>query len=291
MLGPDVNEAYQQKYDKMMAGPNKFKPGDIITDFKNNLRTVIIRPAKDWVRDVGGSMTWRVNSVEPNGDYKLQRLYTLTTEPIKIKGTPIYQPEKTTSKEMIDYWSSYKIWDADDVKAIYNVGLTQMKKEKELDAEVDAYIKNEIAELTPKVQRYVNNSKKKYGQYTIDETFRKFERDLPAANRLDKMEFLWNMIDENKLKEASDYNYVKEQLFRKDDNDYENFKTATSHILQDGQKENASARSVLGNEDLLRTIDQYFRKSKRGGEKKKTSKKAETSKKKRTSKKRRKTLL
>jgi chemotaxis response regulator CheB len=107
---------------------------------------------------------------------------------------------------------------------------------------------------------------------------RKFERDLPAANRLDKMEYLWNMIDENKLKEASDYNYVKEQLFRKDDNDYENFKTATSHILQDGQKENASARSVLGNEDLLRTIDQYFRKSKRGGEKEKISKKKRTSK-------------
>ena len=95
------------------------------------------------------------------------------------------------------------------------------------------------------------------------------------------------MIDDNTLKEARDYNNVKERLFRKDDNDYENFKTATSHILQDGQKVNASARSVLGNEDLLRTIDQYFRKSKRGG----TGKKEKTAKKKRTSKKRRKTLL
>lgn len=288
MLGPDVNEAYQQKYDKMMASPNKFKPGDIITDFKNNLRSVIIRPAKDWVRDVGGSMTWRVNSVEPNGDYKLQRLYTLTAEPLKVEGTPRYQPEKTTSKEMIDYWSSYKIWDADDVKAIYNMGIAQMNKEKEVDAEVDAYIKNEIAELTPKVQRYINNSKKKHGQYTIDETFRKFERDLPAADRLASMEYLWNMIDENTLKEARDYNNVKERLFRKDDNDYKNFKTATSHILQDGQKVNASARSVLGNEDLLRTIDQYFRKSKRGG----TGKKEKTAKKKRTTKKKEeKTLL
>lgn len=35
MLGPDVNESYQKKYDKMMAGPNKFKPGDIITDFNH----------------------------------------------------------------------------------------------------------------------------------------------------------------------------------------------------------------------------------------------------------------
>jgi hypothetical protein len=94
------------------------------------------------------------------------------------------------------------------------------------------------------------------------------------------MEYLWNMIDENTLKEARDYNNVKERLFRKDDNDYENFTTATSHILQDGQKVNASARSVLGNEDLLRTIDQYFRKSKRGGTGKKRVKKAKTSKKK-----------
>jgi hypothetical protein len=289
MLGPDENEYYQEKYDKMMAGPNKFKPGDIITDFKNNLRGVNIRPAKDWVRDVGGSITWRVNSVERNGDYKLQRLDTLTTEPLKEKDSPRYQPEVTKSKEMIDYWSQYKIWNADDVKAIYKVGLDAQKKEKEVDEEVDADIKAEIAELTPKVQEYVDNSIKEHGKYTIEETYNNFDSDLPVAakkwsSRLGPggMEFIWNMMDPEKLKLANDYTFVKKKLFGNDDKDFQNFNKATSVILHEKNNsiaKNASTQSVLGNPDLHGTIGEYFRRSTKGG--KKTKKRGQKSKKRR----------
>ena len=274
MLGPDVNESYQKKYDDMMAGPNKFKPGDIITDFKDDLRSGIIRPAKDWVRNVGYSVTWRVNSVEPNGDYKLQRLDTLTTHPLTVKGTPIYQKEVTMSKESVDYWTQYKLWDKDYVKATYKVGLDAMSREKEVNKGVKEYVENEIAELTPKVQRYFNNSKKKYGHHTIDETYKKFDRDLPVAGKWDKIELIWNMIDAEKIKEASDYLSVKKTLFGEHDKDFQNFKKATSVILHEKNKsipKNASTRRVLGNADLHRTIDEYFKRSEKGG--KKTKKK------------------
>ena len=303
MLGPDVNETYQKKYDAMMAGPNKFKQGDIITDFKDNLRSATIIPAKEWVRGVGGSITWRVNSVEPNGDYKLQRLDTLTTEPLKEKGSPRYLKEVTRNKEAIDYWSQYKIWDADYVKAIYQVGLDAMDREKKVHEENKLYIDTEIDELIPEINNYIKKKlKKKFEKklegYTIEEIYEKFHYKMPiAANKWSSsigpgmMEFIWNMIDVDNLKQAQDYDFVKNELFGKDDNDYENFKIGTDVSKTVLTPKNVSAIGVLGNEDLHRTIEEYFRRSTKGG--KKTKKGGQQSKKRRQkSKKRgRKTLL
>jgi len=271
MLGPDVNEFYQKKYDDMMAGPNKFKHGDIITDFKDNLRS----PAKDWVRNVGYSKTWRVNSVEPNGDYKLQRLDTLTAHPLTVKGTPLYQKEVTMSKEEIDYWTQYKLWDKDYVKATYKLGLDAMNREKEEDEEVKAL-------LTKKVNEYVDS--KKHGEYTIEKTYKEFEHDLPVARKLDKIELIWNMIDAEKLKEASDYSSVKKTLFGEHDKDFKNFKKANSVILHDKNKsilKNASTRRVLGITDLNRTIEEYFKRSEKGGSSTQAHSRGETSNKRR----------
>lgn len=202
-----------------------------------------------------------MKSVEQNGDYKLQRLDTLTTHPLTVKGTPLYQKEVTWSKEEIDYWTQYKLWDKNYVKATYKVGLDAMNREKEKDE--DEEVK---ALLTQKVNEYVDS--KKHGEYTIEKTYNEFNRDLPVAGKLDKIELIWDMIYAEKLKEASDYSSVKKTLFGEHHKDFKNFKKATSVILHNKNKsisKNASTRRVLGNTDLNRTIEEYFKRSEKGG--------------------------
>lgn len=231
---------------------NKFKTGDIITNF-NDKPSYNFTPAKDWIRNIDTNhATWKVTSVEPNGDYKLQRLYTLTKSPLLEKDSPIYQKDKTMSKKIIDFWN-YKLWNADDVKAVYNRALDDVKKEKEnSDRLVKEYNEEMATKWGPLIKEYF---KKKH---SIEKTADKYGVE---------KEEVWDVLDENELKTAVDYLDVKEELFGEDNENFEKFVTASDYILKDNKKSTAAARSVLGNPDLNMTIGEYFRKSTKGGKK------------------------
>ena len=169
------------------------------------------------------------------------------------------------SKEMIDF-SDYKLWDKDDVKAVYGRALDEVKLQKDIhDRRLEAYHNDMATIWAPKIRKYFEEHK------SIEATADKYGVD---------KEEVWDVIDENELKLAKDYLDVKEELFGDDDYDYEKFKKATSDILDKKNKsirKNASARRVLGNEDLQKTIEEYFRKSTKGG--RKTKKRGQKSKK------------
>ena len=256
MQGPDETEYYKQLYDKTMSGANIFQPGDIITNFKDN-PYYNNRPIKEWMRNLGNNYsTWKVLSIEPNGDYKLQSLDTLTKEPLKEKDSPLFR-KKTISKEVVDFWDNYKLWEADDVKAIYNRGMEALEKETKKDNEIHAHNAAVVAELAPEIQKYFIQNK------SIKETADEF-----YDNNI-TMEDVWDVLDDNDLILATDYLDVKKKLFGEDDKNFKNFKTATVYILKDNQRKKAAAKSVLGNEDLNRTIGEYFKTSKKGGKKSK----------------------
>ncbi len=256
MLGPEENRINQERYDKMMDGPNKFKPGNIITNFIDNPH-YINRPVKDWMRNLGNKYsTWKVLSIEPNGDYKLQGLDTLNKEPLKEKDSPLFR-KKIISKEVIDFWDNYKLWEADDVKAIYNRGMEALEIETKKDNEIHQHNAAVVAELAPEIQKYFIQNKSI--KQTADEFY---------DNNI-TMEDVWNVLDENDLILATDYLGVKKKLFGEDDKNFKNFKTATVYILKDNQRKKAATKSVLGNEDLNRKIGEYFKTSKKGGKKSK----------------------
>jgi hypothetical protein len=233
----------------LLTKDNKFKVGDIITIFKEP--TWYFRPAKEWINNINMvSATWKVISVDDkNGDYKLQRLDTLTLTPLLEDGGPIYQTA-TMNKGMIDD-GDYRLWDKNDVRAVYNSVLDKVNLEKRLkDTRLEAYNK-EMATNAPFIKEYFkkNNS--------IEATADNF--------RLDNEE-VWDVLDENELKGAKDYDSVKEELFGEDDENFENFETVTQDVLKYNQK-NALNKEVLGNPDLAMTIGEYFRTSKKRGTK------------------------
>ena len=229
---------------------NKFKPGDIITNFKDDIYK--FRPPKERIMNLNTiSATWKVISVEPNGDYKLQRLHTLTKSPLLEKGSPIYQKDKTMIKRMIDS-EDYKLWDKDYVNAVYGRALDEVKLYKDVrDKRLKEY-NEEMVKLAPSIKEYFkqNNS--------ITKTADKYHLDNDEV---------WDVLDENELKMAVDYLDVKEELFGEDDEHFENFETITQDVLKDNKKSTAAARSVLGNPDLNGEISEYFRKSTKGGKK------------------------
>jgi hypothetical protein len=113
----------------LLTKDNKFKVGNIITNFKKP--TTYFRPAKEWIDKIDtNSATWEVLSIERNGDYKLQRLETLTKSPLLEDGGPIYKKEKTMSKDLIDNYD-YRLWDKNDVTAVYNSVIDDVKKEND----------------------------------------------------------------------------------------------------------------------------------------------------------------
>jgi hypothetical protein len=253
----------------LLTKDNKFKIGDIITNFKKP--TWYFRPAKEWINNINiVSATWQVISIETNGNYKLKRLDTLTLTPLLEDGGPIYQTA-TMNKGMIDD-GDYRLWDKNDVRAVYNSVLDKVNLEKRVkDTRLEAYNK-EMATNAPFIKEYFkkNNS--------IKATADNF--------RLDNEE-VWDVLDENELKGAKDYDLVKEELFAEDDENFENFETVTQDVSKYNQK-NALNKDVLGNPDLAMTIGEYFRTSKKRGTKStkggKKSKKRGTKSKKRGTK-------
>ena len=181
-----------------MPGPkktifsNKFKPkpGDIITNLKTP--TWYFRPVQEWIANINmNSATWKVISVAPNGDYTLQRLDTLTTKRLTDKDTPIYQKEQIMRKNLIDN-GDYRLWAKDDVNTIYNLALDKAEKEKEAD---DRAFKN------------YNDGMINYFEEcnSIAETADQYN--------LTKEEIL-DALGDDKLKGATDYKSVKDELLR-----------------------------------------------------------------------------
>jgi len=256
-----------QNLTKLQDTIYKFKPGDIITNYKDDKSGII--SAKANLALLGS--TWQVISVE-NGNYTLKILDTLTASPRLDRNEE--EIIETLSKVSIDYLNFYKLWNKDEVDAVYNRALDAAKKQEEKDKIFNARIAEIIAELTPKVRKFFDNSKKKFGVYTIEQTFKKFERDIPMAEKWSSseygpgsMETLWNMIDVDKLKLAEDYDSVHQKLFG---NYYENFKTGTMDILNEkniSNPKNALTVRVLGDPNLHRTIGKYLSKSIKGGRK------------------------
>ena len=228
---------------------SRFEPGNIITKFKEP--TWHFRPAKKWIHNINiVSATWKVISIEPNGDYKLQRLDTLDLTPLTEKNSPEHQKARM-SKEAIDDDDAYKLWDKNDVTAVYNSVFDKVNLDKRVkDSRLEAYNK-EMATNAPFIKEYFKNNK------SIEATANKF--------RLDNEE-VWDVLDEDELKGAKDYDSVKEELFGEDDENFENFETVTQDVLKYNQK-NALNKEVLGNPDLTMTIGEYFRTSKKIGTK------------------------
>jgi len=244
---------------------SRFKPGNIITNFKEP--TWHFRPAKEWIHNINiVSATWKVISIEPNGDYKLQRLDTLDLTPLTEKNSPEHQKARM-SKEAIDDDDAYKLWDKNDVTAVYNSALAKVNVEKRVkDSRLEAYNK-EMATMAPLIKEYFKNK----NNNSIEATANKF--------RLDNEE-VWNVLDENELKGAKDYDLVKENLFGEDDDNFKNFETVTQDVLKYNQKN--ALNKVLGNRDLTMTIGEYFRTSKKKGGKKSKKRKTKRSKKRET---------
>ena len=113
----------------VLTKDNKFKPGDIITNFKEP--TWYFRPVEEWKLNINtNSATWKVISIDDkNGDYKLQRLDTLTAKRLLEGDGPIYQPEQIMSKNLIDN-GDYRLWAKDDVNAINNSVVAKVEEEK-----------------------------------------------------------------------------------------------------------------------------------------------------------------
>lgn len=191
MLGPEENARYRQLYEDMMSSPNKFQPGDIITTYKD-------RPSYSTL-SAEAHPTWKVISVKENGDYILQRLDTLTTTPL----TPIYE---TLMKEDVDYLNKYIPWDARDVKDLHTRAIKAIEKEKE---DAKRRQTERAKEFETKWAPQIKDSFKKH------KSIQKTVEELGVDN-----EDVWNTIDKNELKLASDYSDVERELFG--DNEYKN---------------------------------------------------------------------
>jgi hypothetical protein len=242
----------------MASSENMFKPGDIITNLKDRPDYSRLQPTLSYLQE---AHTFKVSSLEPNGDYNLIELDTATATPLIDKYTK-EEKKDFMSKIVLEYPASfYKKWDADYVKAVYKRAYEAIIKENENKRMVKAHSDNVVAEFYAKK---INSSFTK--NKSIEETAKKFKRDDIT------IEDVWNVIDSDKLKSAIDYSDIKRKLFC----EAEKFETATQDIVKDNQNKNASAKSVLGNEDLNRTIKEYLKTSKKGG---KTSKKRRTTKK------------
>lgn len=173
----------------VLTKDNKFKPGDIITNFKEP--TWYFRPVEEWKLNINtNSATWKVISIDDkNGDYKLQRLDTLTAKRLLEGDGPIYQPEQIMSKNLIDN-GDYRLWAKDDVNAINNSVVAKVEEEK----------KNHNMAF----EKYKNGMTDDFNQSkSIAETATKYN--------IDKEE-VWDIIDKDKLEDATDYDSVKEEV-------------------------------------------------------------------------------
>ena len=247
----------------MASSENKFKPGDIITNIKDKTRYDAV-PTLIFLRQ---HETWKVSSIEPNGDYNLIAYDTLTATPLINRRTKEEKTDFIKKVVMESPYFPYRIWDADNVKAIYKRIMEELKKEKDKEKWIQAHNASVVAKLTPQIKKYFKKKR------SIEETVKKFNLEL---------EDVWNVIDEKDLELAEDYSNVQEKLFQ-DANILEDItEDIKKDILKDNQKEKASAKtedikiknalakSVLGNSDLNKEISKYFRTSKKGG---RTSKK------------------
>jgi len=245
----------------MASSENKFKPGDIITNIKDKTRYDAV-PTLIFLRQ---HKTWKVSSIEPNGDYNLIEYDTLTATPLINRRTKEEKTDFIKKVVMESPYFPYRIWDAGDVKAIYKRIMAELQREKDTEKRIQVHNASVVAELTPKINKYFKNKK------SIEDTVKKFKN-----NNLE-LEDVWNVIDEEDLKLAKDYSHVQEKLFQ-DANILEDItEDIKKDILKDNQKEKASAKtedikiknalakSVLGNSDLNREISKYFRTSKKGG--------------------------
>jgi hypothetical protein len=242
----------------MASSENKFKPGDIITNIKDKTRYDAV-PTLIFLRQ---HKTWKVSSIEPNGDYNLIAYDTLTATPLINRRTKEEKTGFIKKVVMESPYFPYRIWDADNVKAIYKRIMEELKKEKDKEKWMKAHNASVVAELTPKIKKYFKKKR------SIEETVKKFNLEL---------EDVWNVIDEKDLELAEDYSNVQEKLFQ-DANTLEAItEDIKKDILKDNKKEKASAKtkdikiknalakSVLGNSDLNKEISKYFRTSKKGG--------------------------
>ena len=186
MSGPKENTNRIKKNKE-----NKFKPEDIITNLKTP--TWYFRPVQEWIDNINmNSATWKVISVDDkNGDYTLQRLEAITTKRILEDDGLIYQKERIMRKNLIDN-GDYRLWAKDDVEKIYTDALAKAKEEdeahdrlyKEYNDGMTAYFKecNSIADTAD--------------QYNLTK------------------EEILDALGDDKLKGATDYKSVKDELLR-----------------------------------------------------------------------------
>jgi hypothetical protein len=167
---------------------NKFKPDDIITNLK--YPNWHFGPVQEWIANINmNSATWKVISIEPNGDYRLQRLDAITTKRILEDDGPIYQKERIMRKNLIDN-GDYRLWAKDDVNTIYNLALAKAKEEDEAN---DMAFKNYNKEMIDYFKQ-CNSIAKTADQY-----------NLTKAEILDA-------LGDDTLKDATDYDSVKKEL-------------------------------------------------------------------------------
>ena len=134
----------------MASSENKFKPGDIITNIKDKTRYDAV-PTLIFLRQ---HKTWKVSSIEPNGDYNLIEYDTLTATPLINRRTKEEKTGFIKKVVMESPYFPYRIWDADNVKAIYKRIMEELKKEKDKEKWMKAHNASVVAELTPKIKKY-----------------------------------------------------------------------------------------------------------------------------------------
>ena len=100
----------------------------------------------------------------------------------------------------------YKLWDAHDVKDMHTRSITAMENERENKKRRQTEGAEEFkTNWAPKIKTYFNQHK------NIQATAEEYGVEI---------EDVWNTIDKNELKFASDYSDVERELF--DDDEYKN---------------------------------------------------------------------
>ena len=157
----------------------KFKVGNIITNFKEP--TKYFRPVNEWIDEIDKNFaTWKVIGIDDENDnYTLQRLDTLTKSPLLADDGPIYQ-KQIMSKDLIDN-HDYRLWDKNNVDAIYDSAIAKAKEEDEAhNRKFQKYKK----EMTDYFEEHGNSIEKTAKYYNIEN------------------DEVWDVLDENVLKSA-----------------------------------------------------------------------------------------
>jgi len=189
---------------------SKFKPGDIITNFRDKSKEDS-QSTIEWIENE--IRTWKVIEVKDNC-YDVQKLDNLTTEPIlDSNGKKI---EFFIEKKVIN--RDYKLWDFDFVNAVYERLIVAIEKEKIEDEErakaTDETIKKYFDDG---YEEFHNKGTKKR---SINKTAEYFKRELKYVwDLIEKISEIESSENDNNygVEDANDYSDVREELFGPED--------------------------------------------------------------------------